>query len=98
MLNLKCNIEITRKDNKKIIFNTVNSIEVRTSMLNLTDTATLKVPKKLRWQGRSLSDFISRDDLLTIRAGYDEYDLQNLFKGYLTDIANDDLTTISADF
>jgi hypothetical protein len=67
-------------------------------MLNLTDTATLKVPKKLRWQGRSLSDFISRDDLLTIRAGYDEYDLQNLFKGYLTDIANDDLTTISADF
>jgi hypothetical protein len=48
MLKLICNIEIQGKDNQKIRFDYVHQIEVKTSRKNLTDTAVIKVPRKIR--------------------------------------------------
>ena len=88
MLNLKCKIEITSKDTKTVSFDYVNSIEVKTSTKNLTDTAIVKVPRKMRWNGKPLTDFIKRDDRITIQIGYEEQGLQTVFTGYLTGVKN----------
>jgi hypothetical protein len=87
MLILNCKIEISGKDNKKISFGYVNQIEVKTSCKNLTDTATVKVPKRMSWRGKPLTDFIERGNEITVSAGYDD-GIKRLFKGYLTGIEN----------
>jgi hypothetical protein len=87
MLKLNCNIKISGKDNKDISFDYVNQIEVKTSCKNLTDTATVKVPKKMQWKEKPLTDFIERGNEISIHAGYDD-DVKMLFKGYLTSIEN----------
>ena len=57
MLNLQCKIEIRSKSTQKTVtFDYANSIEVKTSRENLTDTATVKVPRKMQWKGKSLLD------------------------------------------
>ncbi len=68
MLNLQCKVEIRSKStNKLVTFDYANSIEVKTSCKNLTDTATVKVPRKMQWQGKSLLDYIRRNDEITIK-------------------------------
>lgn len=89
MLTLKCDIEICSENTKKIVrFSYANSIEVKTSCLNLTDTATVKVPCKMNWKGNPLTDFVRRNDEITIRAGYEEHGLETLFQGYVKDVEN----------
>ena len=89
MLNLKCKIEIRSKStNKTVTFDYVNSIEVKTSCKNLTDTATVKVPRKMQWKGKSLLDYIKRNDEITIRMGYAEYGLETVFHGYINTVEN----------
>ena len=89
MFNLICKIEITTaEDSKKISFDYVNNIEVQTSIRNLTDTATVKLPRKMHKGDRPLTEFINRGDEITIQAGYERYDIQTLFTGYITDIEN----------
>jgi hypothetical protein len=88
MLKLVCKIEIKNKDNKKISFDYVNQIEVKTSCKNLTDTAVVKVPRKIRWRFRPLTDFISRGDTISIAAGYAEYGIETIFKGTITGVEN----------
>lgn len=89
MLTLKCDIEIRSKSTKKVVrFSYANSIEVKTSRLNLTDTATVKVPRKMSWHGKPLTEFVRRDDEITIRAGYAEHGLETLFHGYVKDVEN----------
>ena len=93
MLNLKCKIEIEikRKDTTKIVsFDYVNSIEIKTSRSNLTDTATIKVSGKMHRKGESLESLLKKEDKVTIQIGYEEYGLQPVFTGYLTGIKNDD--------
>jgi hypothetical protein len=63
MLNLQCRIEIRSKNTQKTVtFDYANSIEVKTSCENLTDTATVKVPRKMQWKGKSLLDYVNRND------------------------------------
>ncbi|MDR0560097.1 MAG: hypothetical protein LBG92_07990, partial [Prevotellaceae bacterium] len=88
MLKMICNIKIKGKDNKIIRFDYCNSIEVRTSCKNLTDTATVKVPKKMFWREKPLTDFIGRGNEIEIEAGYEEYGLQTLFRGWITGVEN----------
>ncbi|MDR1544846.1 MAG: hypothetical protein LBS50_10685 [Prevotellaceae bacterium] len=89
MLKLICKIEIIGKETQKVVtFEYVNSIEVKTSIKNLTDTATVKVPRKISWKGKPITDFISVGDKITISAGYEEFGIQTLFKGYLKSIKN----------
>lgn len=89
MLILQCEIKIGSKSTNKIVsFDYVNSIEVKTSCKNLTDTAVVKIPRKMKWKGESILNYIRRDDPITIRAGYKEYGLETLFKGYVKDVEN----------
>lgn len=85
MLTIDCKIVIVSDTTKKkITFDYANSIEVVTSIADLTDTAIVKVSPKMQWQGHSIRDFIAPGDSIEIMAGYKEYGLQTLFKGYLT--------------
>ena len=78
MLTLQCKIKIRNKStNKTITFDYANSIEVKTSCKNLTDTATVKVPRKMQWRGKSLLDYVRRNDEITIKIGYKEYGLES---------------------
>ena len=89
MLNLKCGIEIlNRKSGKVVRFDYVNDIIVTTSCKNLTDTAVVRVPGRMAWRGRRLTDFIGRDDVIEIRIGYEEHGLETVFKGYISGIEN----------
>ena len=89
MLTLKCQIEIRSKSTKKTVrFDYANSIEVKTSCNSLTDTAVLKLPRKMSWRGKPLTDYVRRNDGITIRAGYAEHGLETLFQGYVKDVEN----------
>jgi hypothetical protein len=76
------------KDNKKISFDYANQVEIKTSRKNLTDTATVKTPKKMCWKGKPLTDYIVRGDEIIMECGYEGKGLARLFKGYLTDVEN----------
>lgn len=90
MLNLQCKVEIRSKStNKLVTFDYANSIEVKTSCKNLTDTATVKVPRKMQWQGKSLLDYVRRNDEITIKMGYKEYGLETVFNGFVNTVSND---------
>ena len=89
MLNLQCRIEIRSKNTQKTVtFDYANSIEVKTSCENLTDTATVKVPRKMQWKGKSLLEYVRRNDEITIHAGYKEYGMETLFHGYVNTVEN----------
>lgn len=90
MLSLKCDIEIKCKDSKKTItFDYCNDILIKTSCKNLTDTAVLKVPRKMQWQGKALTDFVNVDDAIIIKLGYAETgNMEMVFKGYIKSVEN----------
>ncbi len=89
MLTLQCEIRIHNIDSEKTVrFNYANSIVVKTSCKNLTDTATVKVPKKMSWNGKPLTDYVKRNDEISIRVGYKEYGLETVFKGYVSRVEN----------
>lgn len=89
MLNLICHIEIQDKDTQKSVsFDYVNKIEVKTSTRNLTDTATIIIPRKVAWKEKPITDFIKRNDRINIQAGYAEYGIQTLFQGVITEAKN----------
>ncbi len=92
MLNLKCIVKITNKDTNKIVsFDYVNNIEIKTSRSNLTDTATIKIPARIHWKNQSLEEFIGTEDKVTIEIGYEEYGLQLVFTGILTEIKKEEV-------
>jgi hypothetical protein len=97
MLNLKCNIGIRGKDSKNITFDYLNGCEIKTSCKNLTDTAVLRIPRKIQWKGLPLTNFINIDDEITIALGYAETGLETLFKGYISHIENGTPLVISAE-
>ncbi|MDR3326906.1 MAG: hypothetical protein LBT04_02040 [Prevotellaceae bacterium] len=97
MLNLICKIEIIGKDNKKISFDYCNQIEIKTSCKNLTDTATVKVPRKFFWKEKPLTDFITQGNPITISIGYEEYVIETLFKGYIKSIENNTPVVINCE-
>lgn len=89
MLTLQCEIKIKIKNTNKIVsFDYVNSIEVKTSCKNLTDTAVVKIPRKISWEGKQIYDYLRRDDQITIRMGYKEHGLETVFNGYIKSVEN----------
>ncbi|HPX59819.1 MAG TPA: hypothetical protein PLL02_05245 [Bacteroidales bacterium] len=89
MLKLACSIHITCKNNAKITLDYCNSITVKTSTKNLTDTASVSIPRNISRQGKFLTDYINRGDKIELRFGYEEYGVNTMFKGYIKDIVND---------
>lgn len=95
MLNLKCKIKVVGKDNKNIEFDYVNSMEIKTSRSNLTDTATIKLPKKMRHKGKALTEYVKKEDSITIQMGYEEHGIETVFTGYITGIKTESTATTS---
>lgn len=65
----------------------VVEVETESSWENLTDMATLTLPRKLQWQGRELATgedpLIKVGDPVNLQLGYDGNN-QNVFEGYVT--------------
>lgn len=95
MLVLKCNIQITGA--KIIKFDYVSQVEVATSMKTITDTAKLTVPRNLKFHDSNLLDYIKRGDKITIDLGYEDSDLQTVFKGYITNVSTGRPITIECE-
>jgi len=88
MLVLDCLIEIHGKS-KKRTFTSVNSIDVSTSIRNLTDTATVVLPRKVNMKNKKLDEFIERGNEITIISGYLDIDKQTIFRGYITGVSSE---------
>jgi len=87
MFRLSCYIDIYNPDTAtRVRFDYVNEIEVVTSVRNFTDTAKIKVPRKLAYKGRNITEYIKRNNTITIRLGYDD-NLLTVFKGYVTNVS-----------
>lgn len=85
--NVKLYIRIIKADTgKRISFSYCNSFTVSTSVINFTDTAKITVPRKVAFKGKPISDFIRRNDKITIWAGW-EPDSNQLFDGYVTNVS-----------
>ena len=71
------------------IFRSVCEVEVNSSWDNLTDTAKITLPAKLKWKGKHLvsgnDPLIKRGDPVSIELGYD-FDYRTVFEGYLVDV------------
>lgn len=79
---LTAHIEI--ESAKRWAFDKVASVEITRDTESLTDTAVLRLPKKVKWKGESAMP-IKRGDQIRISLGYDD-DLQPAFAGYVTTI------------
>lgn len=88
MFVLECSIEILHGGKTQVRFDYCNEIEVQTSCSNLTDTAVVKVPRKMRWKGRPITDYVSRNDRISIRMGYRGHGIEKVFEGYVNSVEN----------
>ena len=89
MLLLNCFIKINNPDTKTdVFFNYVNEIEVVTSVHNFTDTAKIVVPRKLKYKGKSIIDYVKRNNTISISIGYgDTFSLETVFQGYVKSVS-----------
>ena len=89
MLILNCFIFIKSPDRKReVTFNYVTQIEVVTSTQNFTDTAKITVPRKLKYKGKSITEFIKRNDSVSISLGYGkEFSFETVFTGYIKSVS-----------
>lgn len=89
---LQCQCKITVENNDKIVvFDFVNSIEINTSYENLTDTCKIVVPRKITFDGQNLfaepSPLFKRGDKVKVEIGYVP-NLEVVFEGYLSKIGS----------
>jgi len=77
---LSCNITIG-----DFVFGYVSELETDSSWQNLTDTCTIRLPRKLQFAGKSVKDLLRVGDAVTVQLGYDE-ELNTVFAGYLARI------------
>lgn len=82
MFRLTAKIEI--KGAKTWEFDKVISVEITRDMETLTDTCTLQLPRKVKWQGAERNP-LKRGDKVSVWLGYDD-NLQLAFRGYITTI------------
>lgn len=71
---------------KVIEFNYLVQASIQEDIEKLTDTATITIPRKLTWQGQSITDLIRRGDRVTLQAGYDGR-MVEVFAGYITSVS-----------
>lgn len=78
MFRVCSNIEIG-----KFKFDYINEVENTSSWKNLTDTATIKLPRKLVTKDNQLlQDVVKKGDKVVIKLGYDDK-LEQVFTGYI---------------
>lgn len=67
---------------------TLKEVQIKTSVLNLSDTATIEMPGQYLNTWRTIEDKVHVEDPVTIQLGYNN-DLETEFTGYLKRIARD---------
>lgn len=67
---------------------TLKEVQIKTSVLNLSDTATIEMPGQYLNTWRTIEDKVHVGDPVTIQLGYNN-DLETEFTGYLKRIARD---------
>ena len=67
---------------------TLTEVKITTSVLNLSDTATITMPGQYLNTWRKIEDKVHMGDAVTIKLGYDN-DLETEFTGYLKRISRD---------
>jgi hypothetical protein len=83
MFQVQCQVDVG-----DYTFQNVESIEVRSSWEDLTDTATVRVPRQFRLQGKQIAQgesLFRRGDAIQIKTGWDGT-LYTLLNGYLSGI------------
>lgn len=83
MRQLSCNIQIGQ-----YVFTNASEVAIKSSFENLTDTATITIARKLKFDGQLLagdSGIFKRGDAVRISLGYD-FANELIFSGYLVDI------------
>lgn len=95
MLVLSCNIKITGA--KVIKFDYVSEVSIVTSLKNLTDTATVVFPRKLKFSDKPITDWVKRGDKIEIGLGYTEYGIETIFKGYIKSVSTGSPLTLECE-
>lgn len=91
MIKLSCDIKISDYQYKGVV-----DLSVDSSSENLTDTAILTFPQKVKWKDKSIKDLIKRGDSVVIKLGYDD-SLTEVFSGYIKTIKADIPITVECD-
>lgn len=86
MYRLTCNIQIINQTGQTITYNYVGDVNIMSSLKNLTDICTLKVPRKLKYEQKDITHYIKRNNEITIKLGYDNQ-LETVFKGYIKTVS-----------
>jgi len=96
---LNCFINIKNPETKtSISFNYVNEIEIVTSTRNFTDTAKVIVPRKLKYKGKSITDYVKRNSTISISLGYGtDFYFETVFKGYVKTVSSGTPTVIECE-
>lgn len=82
-------IQFVNTSGKKYQLNLFSEVIISTSVENLVDTATIKLPETVLNSVLNLEDKLDRGTLATIKFGYDNQN-ETEFIGYITDITNKD--------
>lgn len=91
MIKLSCDIKISDYQFKGVV-----DLSVDSSSENLTDTAILTFPQKVKWKDKSIKDLIKRGDPVVIKLGYND-SLTEVFSGYIKAIKADIPITVECD-
>lgn len=86
MYNIVWEIKFTNEDGQVYSLQTVETIEIESSVDNLADLAFITLPDAVMNQVLSLQDKIKRGSKVVIKAGYDRR-METEFEGYVTDIS-----------
>lgn len=76
-----------KTDGKEFKLNLLNSVEIKSSVENLVDTATIVLPETVLNAVLNLEDKIKRGTEVSIKLGYDD-DLKTEFEGFVTQLNN----------
>lgn len=69
----------------ELFFDYGHEVRVNSSWKNLTDTCTIKMPRNLKTRDLyKFSDYVAVGDDVLFKHGYQEYGMQQRFKGYVT--------------
>ncbi|MBI9055525.1 MAG: hypothetical protein JEY96_17005 [Bacteroidales bacterium] len=87
MFVLNCYISIkSAKTQQTVSYDYVSDVNIITSLKSFTDTCKLIVPRKLKYKGKDITNYIRRNDAIEVQLGYDDR-LNTLFKGYIKTVS-----------
>lgn len=87
MLRLYSKITFTTQSEGEIVFDFLNDVEIDSSYEDLTSTAKIVIPRKLKLEDKDITSVFKRGDKVKIELGYFPT-LKTVFTGYISKIHN----------